>query len=131
MTSNSRLLRARILPQGIIRKYPAYHPFAHEAPYMTTQPVDTIFTIGHSTRTFAEFAALLQQAGVTLLVDVRSIPRSRTTPQFNKDVLPASLAADGMRYDHLPALGGRRHHRKGAPPLAQHLLACQCLPELR
>ena len=78
--------------------------------------VDTIFTIGHSTRTFAEFAVLLQQVDVTLLVDVRSIPRSRTTPQFNADNLPASLAADGMHYQHLPALGGRRHHRKGTPP---------------
>ena len=93
-----------------------YRPFAHKAPYMTTHSVDTIFTIGHSNRTFAEFAALVQQVDVTLIVDVRSIPRSRTTPQFNKDALPASLAADGIRYDHLSALGGRRHHRKGAPP---------------
>ena len=75
---------------------------------MTTHSVDTIFTIGHSTRTFAEFEALLQQVGVTLLVDVRSIPRSRTTPQFNKDTLPASLTpgaqlmADGtLRYPSL------------------------------
>ena len=77
---------------------------------------DTIFTIGHSTRTLAEFVALLQQADVTLLVDVRSIPRSRTTPQFNGDTLPDSLVADGIGYRHLRALGGRRHHRKGAPP---------------
>jgi uncharacterized protein (DUF488 family) len=75
-----------------------------------------IFTIGHSTRTLAEFVALLQQVGVTLLVDVRSIPRSRTTPQFNRDTLPDSLAAAGIGYRHLRALGGRRLHRKGAPP---------------
>ncbi len=77
---------------------------------------DTIFTIGHSTRTLAEFVALLRQVDVTLLVDVRSIPRSRTTPQFNRDTLPDALAANGISYRHLPALGGRRHHRKGAPP---------------
>lgn len=76
----------------------------------------TIFTIGHSTRTIAEFVALLQQVGVTLLVDVRSFPRSRTAPQFNGDTLSASLAAEGIGYRQLPALGGRRHHRKGAPP---------------
>lgn len=77
---------------------------------------DAIFTIGHSTRTLAEFVSLLQQVDVTLLVDVRSIPRSRTTPQFNGDTLPDSLAASGIGYRHLLTLGGRRHHRKGAPP---------------
>ena len=77
---------------------------------------DTIFTIGHSTRTLAEFVALLRQVDVTLLVDVRSIPRSRATPQFNGDTLPDSLAAEGIGYRHLSALGGRRHHRRGAPP---------------
>jgi len=80
------------------------------------QASDTIFTIGHSTRTLAEFVALLRQADVTMLVDVRSFPRSRTTPQFNGDTLPDSLAADGIGYRHLRTLGGRRHHRKGAPP---------------
>ncbi len=75
-----------------------------------------VFTIGHSTRTLAEFVALLREAGVTLLVDVRSIPRSRTTPQFNQETLPGALAAEGIGYRHLSALGGRRHHLKGAPP---------------
>ncbi len=75
-----------------------------------------IFTIGHSTREIAEFVALLRQCAVDLVVDVRSIPRSRTNPQFNKDALPAALAAVGIGYRHLDALGGRRHHRKGAAP---------------
>lgn len=75
-----------------------------------------LYTIGHSARTLAEFVALLRQVDVTLLVDVRSIPRSRTTPQFNGDTLPDSLAADGIGYRHLGALGGRRHHRKSDPP---------------
>jgi len=81
------------------------------------QPAEnTIFTIGHSTRSLAEVVALLRQVDVTLLVDVRSFPRSRTTPQFNEDTLPRALALDGIDYRHLRALGGRRHHRKDAAP---------------
>ena len=56
----------------------------------------TIFTIGHSTRSIAEFVALLRQVGVNLLIDVRSIPRSRTNPQFNTDALPEALADAGI-----------------------------------
>ncbi len=74
-----------------------------------------IFTIGHSTRSAAELIALLREAGVQLLVDVRSVPRSRMNPQFNTDALPAPLAAAGIGYLHLKALGGLRHHPKGAP----------------
>ena len=75
-----------------------------------------VFTIGHSTRTVGELIALLHENGVELLVDVRSVPRSRVNPQFNADALPAPLAAAGIRYAHLKALGGLRHHPKGAPP---------------
>ncbi|MEO8945549.1 MAG: DUF488 domain-containing protein [Gemmatimonadaceae bacterium] len=75
-----------------------------------------MFTIGHSTRTIAEFVALLKQVDVDLLVDVRSIPRSRAVPQFNFDALPESLAAEGIGYQPMRSLGGRRHHPKGAPP---------------
>jgi uncharacterized protein (DUF488 family) len=78
-------------------------------------PDSTIFTIGHSTHTSAEFIALLREAGVDLLVDVRSIPRSRAQPQFNADVLPQTLQAAGVAYRHASALGGRRHRRKDAP----------------
>lgn len=60
--------------------------------------------------------ALLQEAGVERLVDVRSVPRSRTNPQFNADALPGPLAAAGIGYAHLAALGGLRHHLKDAPP---------------
>jgi uncharacterized protein (DUF488 family) len=52
---------------------------------------------------------------VDLLVDVRSVPRSRANPQFNTDTLAQELAADGIGYRHLRALGGLRHHPKGAP----------------
>ena len=65
-------------------------------------------TIGHGTRPLGEFAALLQNAGVTLLADVRTVPRSRTNPQYNLDVLPQSLAPFGIGYEHLAALGGLR-----------------------
>lgn len=76
----------------------------------------TTFTIGHSTRTIAEFVALLRQVDVNFVVDVRSIPRSRAMPQFNIDTLPDSLAVHNIDYRHLRTLGGRRHHPKGAPP---------------
>lgn len=58
---------------------------------------------------------MLQEAGVARLVDVRSVPRSRANPQFNADALPEPLAAAGIGYTHLAALGGLRHHPKGAP----------------
>ena len=77
---------------------------------------NTVFTIGHSTRSVGELIALLQGAGVERLVDVRSVPRSRANPQFNADALPEPLAAAGIGYAHLAALGGLRHHPKGAPP---------------
>lgn len=59
---------------------------------------------------------MLREAGCDLLVDIRSVPRSRTNPQFNADALPVPLAAAGIGYVHLKALGGLRHHGKGAPP---------------
>jgi uncharacterized protein (DUF488 family) len=75
-----------------------------------------IWTIGHSTHTVAELASLLGQASIDLLADVRSVPRSRTNPQFNADTLPGPLAAAGIVYRHLPALGGLRSRRKDGTP---------------
>ena len=75
-----------------------------------------LYTIGHSTRTLAELVALLQQVGIEVLVDVRAFPRSRTNPQFNEDTLPEALAAVGIEYRHLAALGGRRHRGREALP---------------
>ena len=75
-----------------------------------------IFTIGHSTRSAEELVALLRENGVDLLVDVRTVPRSRFNPQFNTDVLPATLATAGIGYRHFAALGGLRHRPKDAPP---------------
>jgi uncharacterized protein (DUF488 family) len=77
---------------------------------------NTIYTIGHSTRSVPELVGLLRDAGVDLLVDVRSVPRSRTNPQFNTDTLPQDLADAGIGYRHIRALGGLRHKPKDAPP---------------
>jgi uncharacterized protein (DUF488 family) len=74
------------------------------------------FTIGHSTRPIDEFVALLTTAEVKLVVDVRTVPRSRTNPQFNRDALPASLAAHGIAYEHFAALGGLRGKQPGVSP---------------
>ena len=75
-----------------------------------------VFTIGHSTRSVVELIGLLREAAVVLLADVRAFPRSRTNPQFNGPELEKELAAAGIRYRYLPALGGRRHAGKGPSP---------------
>jgi uncharacterized protein (DUF488 family) len=77
---------------------------------------NTFYTIGHSTRTLAEFIDLLQGAAVTLVVDVRSVPRSRTNPQYNRDALPQSLASIPIGYEHIAALGGLRGKDRSVPP---------------
>jgi uncharacterized protein (DUF488 family) len=74
------------------------------------------FTIGHSTRSIEEFVGLLQSAGVRFLVDVRTVPRSRRNPQFNREVLPATLADFQIGYEHLAALGGLRGHKRDVSP---------------
>src|SRR5574337_13199 len=74
------------------------------------------YTIGHSTRTVDEFAALLQGVEATLVVDVRTVPRSRTNPQYNGDALPSSLARFGVGYRHLAALGGLRGRSRDVAP---------------
>jgi len=73
------------------------------------------FTIGHGTRSIEEFTALLKEAAVTLVIDVRTVPRSRTNPQFNTDTLPDSLEADQMAYQHMAALGGLRGKQRTVP----------------
>ena len=69
----------------------------------------TVSTIGHSTRTLDEFIALLRAHAVTTVVDVRTIPRSRHNPQFNLEAMPDSLGKAGLKYVHMPGLGGLRH----------------------
>ena len=73
------------------------------------------FTIGHSTRSIEDFVALLRHAGVGLVVDVRTVPRSRTNPQYNRESLPESLAGFQIGYEHIAALGGLRGHKGDMP----------------
>jgi uncharacterized protein (DUF488 family) len=70
-----------------------------------------IFGIGHSTRSGADLVEMLTAHGIRTLADVRTVPRSRTNPQFNAEVLPATLAEAGIRYAHLARLGGLRKPR--------------------
>ena len=71
-----------------------------------------VMTIGHSTHTLEEFIRLLQAHGATCVVDVRTVPRSRHNPQFNKAALPRALKKAGLGYIHLPELGGLRHAKR-------------------
>jgi uncharacterized protein (DUF488 family) len=73
------------------------------------------YTIGHSTRGIDEFIALLNEAEVRVVIDVRTIPRSRTNPQYNADTLPQSLAPFQIGYRHIAALGGLRGHKAAVP----------------
>ena len=68
-----------------------------------------VLTIGHSTRTLVSFIELLKVNKITAVIDVRTIPRSRHNPQFNKDVLPDELSRIGIGYLHMEGLGGLRH----------------------
>jgi uncharacterized protein (DUF488 family) len=73
------------------------------------------FTIGHSNRSLEDFVALVATANIDRVVDIRTVPRSRTNPQFNKDTLPKSLAAAGISYEHLADLGGLRGKARSLP----------------
>jgi uncharacterized protein (DUF488 family) len=71
-----------------------------------------MMTIGHSNRPLQDLISMLQAHGVDLLVDVRTVPKSRHNPQFNTDALPQPLREAGIGYLHMPGLGGLRHARK-------------------
>lgn len=74
-----------------------------------------VCTIGHSTRSFDEFLELLRANGIEHLLDVRTVPGSRRNPQYGRDTLPPALEAAGVRYSHLPELGGLRRTRADSP----------------
>lgn len=82
------------------------------------EPDLTVLTIGHSTRTLEEFTELLQIYRVTLLLDVRTVPHSRHNPQFNKEALPEHLKHYGIKYIHIPEIGGLRHPKPNSINLA-------------
>jgi uncharacterized protein (DUF488 family) len=84
-------------------------------PTQDSQPV--VLTVGHSTRLLAEFIALLAAHSVTRLIDVRTVPRSRHNPQFNRDTFPAALEVAGIRYAHVAGLGGFRRAGPESPNL--------------
>jgi len=75
-----------------------------------------IYTIGHYTRTIDEFVDLLGLGEVSLVVDVRTVPRSRTNPQYNADVLPEELGERQIAYDRIAELGGLRGRSRDVPP---------------
>lgn len=76
-----------------------------------------ICTIGHSNRPIETFIALLRSNEIARVFDVRTVPRSRHNPQFNRDTLPVHLDGVEIGYTHLPELGGLRHARADSPNL--------------
>lgn len=85
---------------------------------MASQP---FFTIGHSTRTIDEFVGLLRESGVAWVADVRSMPRSRTNPQFNEAEFAQTLAERQLGYAHIAELGGLRGKQRGEAPAVNAL----------
>jgi uncharacterized protein (DUF488 family) len=75
----------------------------------------TVFTVGHSTHSWEEFLGILRAHGVKRVVDVRSIPRSRRNPQFNREVLSKKLRRARIGYVHLRNLGGLRRTHRDSP----------------
>lgn len=80
-------------------------------PGSSTRKRPMVLTVGHSTRSQRDFVVLLKAHGVQRLVDVRTIPRSRHNPQFNRDRLAPALRRAGISYLHIKTLGGLRHAR--------------------
>ena len=74
------------------------------------------FTIGHSTRTIPEFVDLLRAGEVGMVVDIRTVPRSRTNPQYNADALPEALAEYQVGHTRIAGLGGLRKRVREVPP---------------
>ena len=77
-----------------------------------------VFTIGHSTRAIESFIRLLKAHGVQRVIDVRTIPRSRHNPQFNRDQLSPALHRARIHYRHMPGLGGLRRARRHSTNMA-------------
>lgn len=74
-----------------------------------------IYTIGHSTRTLEEFQDLLMQFQIELLLDVRTLPKSRYVPYFNAEALGRALSERGIEYRHMKRLGGLRKPAEDSP----------------
>jgi len=74
------------------------------------------YSIGHSTRSIAEFVVLLRSVQLTLVADVRTVPRSRTNPQYNRESLQDTLRQLGVNYEHIASLGGLRSATRDVRP---------------
>lgn len=115
------------LDEALRETFPASDPVAVTiTPHCRRQPeanVDThgeqsaplVCTIGHSNRPLEAFIDLLREHGISRVIDVRTVPRSRHNPHFGRDLLPASLDAAGISYTHMPGLGGLRRARPDSP----------------
>ena len=79
---------------------------------MSEPSTHTVYTIGHSTHSSAEFLEMLQSVGIKTLADIRRLPGSRKYPQFDQENLKKTLEASGIHYIHLSDLGGRRKAKK-------------------
>lgn len=75
----------------------------------------TLWTIGHSTREWSVFVAMLREAGIEVLVDVRRFAGSRRNPQYAGQTMAGSLAAHGIEYRPMPEFGGRRAPQLDSP----------------
>ena len=75
----------------------------------------TVYTVGHSTRPLEQFAELMRDFAVDTVVDIRTVPRSRTNPQYNLESLPEGLAAYGIKHRQIAELGGLRKKSKDIP----------------
>ena len=75
----------------------------------------TVYTVGHSTRSLEQFVELIRGFGVDTVVDIRTVPRSRTNPQYNLDTLPGRLAEFGIEHYRISELGGLRKKSSTVP----------------
>src|SRR5688572_7127231 len=73
------------------------------------------YTVGHSTRSIDDFIDLLRAQQIKLVIDVRTIPRSRTNPQYNREDLARTLAKFQIAYEHIASLGGLRGSKQDIP----------------
>jgi uncharacterized protein (DUF488 family) len=110
-------IRPRVISGGRLPGRPQHTAERGGAPPVAPP---TIFTIGHSTRALGQLVALLHKNDIQLLADVRTAPGSRRLPHFNRLDLERTLAADGIRYVHLPELGGLRKPRADSPNAGWH-----------
>lgn len=76
--------------------------------------LNTVWTIGHSTRSWEDFVLLLQSFRISVLVDIRNYPGSKRYPHFNKEAMQTALPANSIQYIHLKELGGRRKPVEGS-----------------